>query len=151
MRESAITAFRTNEAHMTATTAPQSSSSPLRSIGSVFAGLVFIFVTSMLVDAIMHATGIFPPVDAPPMSNALFALALAYRTVFDVAGCALTAKLAPSRPLFHALILGGIGTVLSVLGAVAMWDAGTHWYPIALAASALPSAFVGAWLVTRSR
>ncbi|MFT3706115.1 MAG: hypothetical protein QM817_00475 [Archangium sp.] len=119
----------------------------LRSIGAVFAGLFFIFLTSSVVDAILHATGIFPPIDAPPMSNGLFALAFAYRTVFDVAGCVLTAKLAPSRPLFHAMVLGGIGTVLSIAGAIAMWDAGTHWYPVLLALSALPCAYVGARLV----
>jgi uncharacterized membrane protein len=130
-------------------TLTQSQPRPLRSIGAIFAGLVFIFLSSSVVDAVMHATGVFPPMDAPPMSNALFALAFAYRTVFDVAGCALTARLAPSRPRFHALMLGGVGTVLSIVGAIAMWDAGPHWYPVALAASALPCAVLGARLVTR--
>jgi len=62
----------------------------------------------------------------------------------------LTARLAPSRPMLHAMILGGIGVVLSILGAVAMWDPAFAWYPIALAASALPSAWLGARLVTFS-
>lgn len=133
---------------MTTATLPQQPRT-LRSIGAVFAGLFFIFLTSSVVDAVMHATGIFPPVDAPPMSNGLFALAFAYRTLFDLAGCALTAKLAPSRPLFHAMILGGIGTVLSIAGAIAMWNVGPHWYPVLLAASALPCAYAGARLITR--
>jgi predicted RNA polymerase sigma factor len=42
-----------------------------------------------------------------------------------------------------ALVLGLIGLGLSVAGAVAFWDAGPHWYPLAVAASALPCAFLG--------
>jgi FtsH-binding integral membrane protein len=59
---------------------------PLRSAGAVFAGVATIFAVTTAVDVVMHATGIFPPVDAPPMSNALFALALGYRIVIGIAG-----------------------------------------------------------------
>ena len=120
-----------------------------RRIGAVAAGLVVIFAVTTATDGVMHATGVFPPVDAPPMSSALFLLALAYRFVFDVAGCALTARLAPDRPMRHALVLGGIGTLLSVAGALAMWNAGPHWYPIALAISALPCAWLGGRVIER--
>ncbi len=118
----------------------------LRSVGAVAAGLVSIFAVTTAVDAVMHATGVYPPAGAP-MSDALLALAFAYRFVIDVAGCALTARLAPRRPMRHALVLGGIGLVLSIAGAVAMWDAGHAWYPIALAASSLPCAWLGARLI----
>jgi hypothetical protein len=118
-----------------------------RRVGAVFAGLVAIFAVTTAIDAVMHATGIFPPAGAPPMSNALFLLALAYRLVIDVAGCYLTARLAPDRPMRHALALGAIGVVLSIGGAVAMWGAGPAWYPLALAASSLPSAWLGGRLV----
>lgn len=115
----------------------------LLSIGAIAAGLVTIFAVTTAIDVVMHVTGVFPPVDAPPMSNALFVLAFAYRFVIDVAGCYLTARLAPHRPMFHALVLGSIGLILSIAGAVAMWDAGPGWYPIGLAASALPCAWLG--------
>jgi len=118
----------------------------LRSIGAVAAGLVAIFAITTVTDIVMHAAGIFPPVGAPPMSGALFLLAFAYRLVFDVAGCWLTARLAPARPMRHALVLGAIGFVLSIAGAAAMWNAGPAWYPLALAASALPCAWLGARL-----
>lgn len=115
----------------------------LRSIGAVAAGLVAIFAITTVTDIVMHATGVFPPAGAPPMSGALFLLAFAYRFVFDVAGCLLTARLAPARPMRHALVLGAIGLVLSSAGAAAMWNVGTHWYPLALAASAMPCAWLG--------
>lgn len=121
----------------------------LRSVGAVAAGLVGIFAVTTGVDAVMYATGVFPPVGAPPMSHALFVLAFAYRFVIDVAGSWLAARLAPRRPMRHALVLGAIGLVLSVAGAVAMWDARRAWYPLALAASALPCAWLGGRLVRR--
>ena len=114
-----------------------------RSIGAVAAGLLAIFAVTTGVDIVMQLTGVFPPADAPPMSNALFLLAFGYRFVFDVAGGYLTARLAPDRPMRHALALGGVGLVLSIAGTIALWNAGPHWYPIGLAASALPCAWLG--------
>ena len=123
----------------------------LRSVGAVAAGLVGIFAVTTGVDAVMHATGVFPRADgrpsSVPMSHGLFAFAFAYRFFIDVAGSWLTARLAPRRPMFHALVLGAIGLVLSIAGAVAMWDPRRAWYPLALAASALPCAWLGGRLV----
>jgi hypothetical protein len=42
-----------------------------------------------------------------------------------------------------------IGLCLSIVGAVAMWDAGLAWYMLGLAASALPSAWLGGRLGQR--
>ena len=134
-----------------APTRPRGGRRLARRIGAVLAGLVAIFATTTATDAVMHATGIFPPPGAPPMSGALFLLAFAYRFVFDVAGCYLTARLAPDRPMRHALALGTLGLVLSIGGAVALWDAGPAWYPLALAASALPCAWLGGRLHQRQR
>lgn len=121
----------------------------LRRIGAVLAGLVAIFAVTTATDVVMHLTGVFPPMDAPPMSSGLFLLAFSYRAVYDVAGCYLTARLAPSRPMWHALVLGGIGLALSLVGAVAMWGAGPAWYSLGLAASAVPSAWLGGRLAQR--
>ena len=121
----------------------------LRSIGAVAAGLVAIFAVTTATDLVMHAIGVFPPAGSPPMSSGLFLIAFAYRFVYDLAGSYLTARLAPDRPLGHALALGAIGVVLSIAGAIAFWDAGPAWYPLGLAASALPCAWLGAKLDRR--
>ena len=118
----------------------------LRRVGAVLAGLLAIFAVTTVTDVVMHQTGVFPPLDAPPMSGRLFLLAFGYRFLFDVAGSYLTARLAPDRPMRHALALGAIGLVLSIAGAVALWSAGPAWYPLGLAASALPCAWLGARL-----
>lgn len=126
--------------------------STVRSIGAVFAGLAFIFASHTGTDAVLHATGIFPP-SGEAMSNGLFMLAFAYRAVFSVIGCFITALLAPQRPLKHAMILGAIGVVLSTVAVIATWNAGPElgpkWYPISLAFSALPAAWIGGLLRER--
>jgi surface polysaccharide O-acyltransferase-like enzyme len=118
----------------------------LRSIGAVLAGLVAIFVLSMGTDMVLHATGIFPPF-GEPMSDALFLLATAYRIVYGVAGSYLAARLAPGRPMRHALALGIVGVVLSTAGTVATWgrgpEFGPKWYALVIIASAIPCAWAG--------
>lgn len=117
-----------------------------RSLAAIGAGLACIFVVTTATDVVMHATGVFPGGSAPgarAMKSSLFLLAFAYRLVFDIGGCWLTARLAPSRPMRHALVLGLVGLVLSVVGALLVRGAGPVWYPLALAASSLPSAWAG--------
>lgn len=116
-----------------------------RSILAVLAGLIAIFVTHLGTDQVMHELRIFPPWGEPMHDPALNFLALAYRCVFSVLGCYLTARLAPRAPMGHALALGLLGTALSTAGVIATsgMDLGPRWYPIALAVSALPSAWLG--------
>ena len=115
-----------------------------RSIGALFAGFVVVLVLSLGTDLALDAAGIFPPL-GQIMSNPLFLLATVYRTVYAVLGSYITARLAPDRPMGHALLGGGIGLVLAVVGAVVTWnkDLGPHWYPLALIVTALPCAWVG--------
>ncbi|HEY4641937.1 MAG TPA: hypothetical protein VII75_11385 [Thermoanaerobaculia bacterium] len=118
----------------------------MKTTGSLLAGLATIFVVTTAVDVVLHATGVFPPW-GQPMSDALFALAVAYRTIICIFGCWLTARLAPREPMKHALILGAIGLVLTAGVTIATWNKGPafgpHWYPIALIALALPCAWMG--------
>ena len=84
------------------------------------------------------------------MSDGLFALATAYRIVFGILGSYVMARLAPNRPMQHALIGGIIGVIASSVGAAVTWNhvpsLGPHWYSIALAITALPCAWAGGQL-----
>jgi surface polysaccharide O-acyltransferase-like enzyme len=124
----------------------------LRRIGAVLAGLLVIVILSSATDAALHATGVFPP-SGQPMSDALFLLATAYRIVYAVAGSYITARIAPDRPMQHALALGVVGLAISFAGATATWNAGPafgpKWYPLAVIAIALPCAWVGGRLRER--
>jgi hypothetical protein len=79
------------------------------------------------------------------MSGKLLVFATVYRTIYGIVGAYIVARLAPFRPMEHALISGAIGTVMSIIGAAATWNLGLgpHWYPVALILVALPSAWVG--------
>lgn len=120
--------------------------SVLKSMGAVFAGILAIVILSIATDALLEATGILPKRGAP-VPDKLLMLATVYRTIYGVVGGYVTARLAPSRPLKHAVILGLIGIVLGTLGAVVMWDKGSHWYPIALIVLAVPQCWAGGLLV----
>ena len=125
---------------------PAGENNILRSIGAVLAGLVAIFVLSIGTDIVLHAAGIFPPL-GQPFSDRLCLIASMYRTAYAVIGCYITARLAPNRPMQHALMLGLVGVVLSTAGAVATWNRGPafgpHWYPVALILISLPCAWAG--------
>jgi hypothetical protein len=119
-----------------------------RSIGAVAAGFVAVALASTLVDVVLHATGVYPPW-GEPIGDGLSLLATAYRVVITIAGGYLTARLAPSRPLAHAVALGIVGIVAAAAGAAATWNIqpppGPHWYPLALVATALPCTWIGGW------
>lgn len=123
----------------------------LQSIGAVLAGLIFIVISHTAVDKVLEGTGIFPSPDQGLHVTWMLVLALVYRTVLSVVGCYITAALAPSRPVFHAVVLGFIGVVATIAGAsVAMsQNLSPMWYPIALAVVSLPCALVGGVIAER--
>lgn len=120
----------------------------LRSVGAVFAGLAAIFVLSLGTDAILHATGIYPPW-GQTMSDPLFVLATAYRIAFGIIGCYIAGRLAPSRPMAHATALGAFGLFFSTAGALAMGDMGPRWYGLAIIAINFPCTWIGGKLAEK--
>ncbi|NOT76794.1 MAG: hypothetical protein HOP08_17855 [Cyclobacteriaceae bacterium] len=121
----------------------------LKSIGAILAGMITIVLLSIATDYILESNDIFPTREEGKLSTWMLALALLYRTVYGIAGGYVTAKLSPSDPMRNAFILGCIGTALSIVGIVIGWDLSDHWYPIALALTALPSVWVGAKFATQ--
>jgi len=115
-----------------------------KSIWSVVAGVLFIITVTTLVDILLHAARVFPPIDQP-IDNALALLATSYRVVISIGGAWLTARLAPARPMKHAMILGVVGVVLGAVGILATWNLGLgpRWYPIAIALLAIPQCWIG--------
>lgn len=115
-----------------------------RSIWSVVAGVVFIIVATTLVDIALYLAKVYPPM-GEPMDDSLAVLATSYRIIISIIGAYLTAKLAPSKPMKHAMILGVVGTLLGLVGVAASWGKGLGptWYPIALAVLAIPQCWAG--------
>jgi hypothetical protein len=118
-----------------------------KSIWAVIAGMLFTVIVTTLVDLLLHAVNIFPPADTP-LSDELALLATSYRIVISIIGAWLTARLAPHKPMKHAIVLGVVGTILGIIGVVATWNLGLgpKWYSIALAVLAIPQCWVGGLL-----
>jgi hypothetical protein len=119
-----------------------------RSIGAVLAGMLVGIVLSLGTDEVLHAAGVFPPWGASMAGfEGALLLATIYRTGYGVLSSYVTARLAPTRPMQHALAGGFVGLVASAVGAAATWNKGPafgpHWYPLALVVLAMPTAWVG--------
>jgi len=122
-----------------------------RSVGAVLAGIVVGVILTIGTDVVLHAIGVFPPwgQSMAGFDGALL-IATVYRTVYGVVASYITARLAPDRPIAHALTGGVVGLAVSILGAVLTWNKGPafgpHWYPLALVVLAIPQAWAGGTL-----
>lgn len=122
---------------------------PMRSFLAVFLGFVTVVALSLGVDQWLHVLNVYPPWGHPMPQPELNLLALSYRIVITIGAAWLTARLAPHRSVAsdwrHVWVFGGIGLVLGTIGAIAMIprNFGPAWYPILLAASSLPCAWLG--------
>ena len=117
-----------------------------RSILALFSGFVLVLVLTLISDVVLYrAAGVTSPGQMLP--HRFLGIALAYRSVYAIAGSYLTARLAPYRPMAHAMIGGVIGLMIGVSGAVATWNSsftqGAHWYSIAVALMSIPTAWIG--------
>jgi hypothetical protein len=115
----------------------------IKSIGAVLAGFVLGAVLSVGTDFMMDKMGIMSMENFKQTPFLIICVVIVYRFVFNVIGCYLTARLAPNKPMKHVIIIGIIGTVLGILGSVAMWDKAVPFYNIAIILISLPSAWLG--------
>ena len=121
-----------------------------RSIVAIVVGFVFIGALSVGTDALVHAAvpGLY---DASGRTESvpLLLFTLVYVGVYAVAGCYLAARLAPDRPMRHAMILGALGLAFNVMGSIAVWDTVPVWYHVVALALVLPFAWMGGRLRER--
>lgn len=117
----------------------------LKSIGAVLAGIIFIVASHSLTDLVLESVDIFPPPGTGYLVAWMAVVATIYRSVFTVGGGYITAALAPSRPMLHAVVLGVFGTIAGAIAAVVTipMELAPAWYPVALAVLALPCTWLG--------
>lgn len=120
--------------------------STIKSIGAILAGFVLTVILSLGTDFALNAVGFLKMENFKENSTIVVLVVIIYRFIFNVVGCYLTAKLAPSNPLKHCLIIGIIGTVLSLAASIAMWNEAVPFYNISVILMSIPSAYVGAKL-----
>jgi hypothetical protein len=116
-----------------------------RSILALLAGFIVNVVLSLVTDFALQASGILPALGRGSMNDFQAALAAAYRTLFAVVGSYVVARLAPNRPMGHALTGAAIGMVIATSGAIVTrnYVLGPYWYSLVLIAVALPTGWAG--------
>jgi hypothetical protein len=116
----------------------------MKSIWAIVAGFLFIAALSIGSDAIMHA--IAPRLyglHGETSNVVILCLMTMYVGVFATVGSYLTARLAPSRPMRHALILGALGLTFSLMTTAKMWNMAPAWYNIINLLLVMPYAWLG--------
>src|SRR5258708_31249449 len=108
-----------------------------RSVGALLAGMLVGIVLTIGTDIALHAIGVFPPWGQSMVGfDGALLLATVYRTVYGVAASYIIARLAPDRPMQHALVGGVVGLAVSIVGAAVTWNKGPAlgppWDPLAL-------------------
>jgi len=118
----------------------------LKSIGAIVAGFIVVLLLSIGTDIGLGKLGVVPTLWW------MLLIALIYRSIYAAAGGFITATLAPSHPIRHAIILGSIGTVFAILGSISNMGKITIasvWYPLMLIVLTLPSVWLGSKLKDR--
>jgi hypothetical protein len=116
----------------------------MKSVLAVAAGFVAIVVLSLGADMVLRALlpHRFSP-DGAAKDAAVLIIALFYSAAFAVLGCYLAACLSPQNPKRHAMILGCIGLLLSIVATIVNWKTAPIWYHIIALLLILPAAWVG--------
>ena len=121
----------------------------VRSILAVVAGFVLIGALSVGADILIRqlVPGAY---DGARLTSVSWLLVTqAYVAAFAILGCYVCARLAPNRPMQHALVLGALGLVFNVVGSYARWSDVPVWYHVVALAMTMPYAYAGGWLRER--
>ena len=115
-----------------------------KSIVAIVAGFVLTFVLNVGTNAVLAKVAPdLIPTGAPVTDPAALVLICAYVAAFGILGCYVTARLAPSRPLFHALVLGGIALAMSIPVTVMAWNDTPAWFNVYNLLAVMPYAYIG--------
>lgn len=115
-----------------------------RSIGAFVAALVATFALSYGTDHVLQTAGILPQ-GTFYVSWLLIVAVIFYRSVYNTVGGYVVASLSPNHRMGHALALGIVGGIASVVSgiATAKMHLGPMWYSLVLGALSVPSAWLG--------
>ncbi len=123
----------------------------MKSIWAVISCFLLVVVLSAIADVLMRM--FFPEAFSPggALQSSLGGIAtIVYSAVFGVLGCYyLTARLAGSRPMLHAMLLGAVAPLINLAGFIGSWRASPVWDSLGFLATILPSAWLGGFLRLR--
>ena len=120
-----------------------------RSILAIVVGFVVIGVLSLGTDAV--TTTLMPQLYTNGRMESVTWLLVTQVYVFLYAtfGCWLTGRLAPDRPMRHAIILGLLGLAFNLAGSAMQWATVPVWYHVLAIALVMPASYLGGLLAER--
>lgn len=116
-----------------------------KSIGVIVLGFMVSALLSILTDYLLESIGVLSSPNEGLFITWMIVVVLFYRGVYTAVSGYIVARLAPSRPMLHAMILGIIGVAI-VLIAIQNPEFKTKaplWFGYALAAITLPCMWLG--------
>jgi hypothetical protein len=96
--------------------------------------------------------GFFPKTFGPSevVQGALASVVtIVYAATFGMLSSYLTARLASSRPVMHAMVLGGIVFLFALGGFAGSWQRAPAWFNLSFLGMIFPSAWLGGFLRAR--
>lgn len=123
----------------------------LKSIGSIVAGFMAATILSLATDMILSFSGLLEMQHFNKNSPVVIGSVIIYRFLFNTSGCFLAARLAPAKPMQHAMGLGFLGFMTSIIGGFFMWDQAPVYYNLSFPLLAFPAAWLGGSWYTRRK
>jgi hypothetical protein len=115
----------------------------IKSVGALIAGFLCIFVLSVATDHALEAMRLLKV--EPFFFNPwwIIVIVIVCRCGYTIAGGYITGKLAPTKTMQHVLILGILGLIMNIMGAVMLWNIAPHWFSVLLVLLFLPCVWIG--------
>ncbi|HCZ37504.1 MAG TPA: hypothetical protein DHV26_16415 [Cytophagales bacterium] len=117
----------------------------LKSIGVILLAFMVNALLSVLTDFLLEQIGVLPNPEKGLFETWAILLVLSYRAIYTVFTGFIIARFAPNKSMLHALILGIIGTAITLL-AVSNPDFAQKsklWFGYTLAAITIPCLWLG--------
>lgn len=116
-----------------------------KSIGVILLAFVVIALLSMLTDFLLESIGVLPNPQKGLFETWAILLVLFYRGVYTILAGFIVGKLSPVKPFLHAVILGIVGTIITILAtsSPSFADKAPLWFGYTLAAITIPCLWLG--------
>jgi hypothetical protein len=121
-----------------------------KNIWAVVAGFLLLAALSAGADILLR--GLFPKTFGPSevvQGTLASVVTIVYAATFGVLSGYLTAQLASSRPVLHAMVLGGVVFLFALGGLAGSWQKAPTWFNLGFLGMIFPSAWLGAFLRVR--
>jgi hypothetical protein len=116
-----------------------------RSILAIVVGFVLTGALNVGANALFAAVApeLAPRPGTPTTNTGVLLVVSAYVAFFGILGCYVTARLAPSRPMLHALIMGGLALAMILATTISAWNDAPVWFNVYNLLAVMPYAWIG--------